>query len=180
MLKETPSSALLVKAALGYVESDEVDVFDPVLSLAATLWEPIEPMNQAPLWARDASVRQAPASVLLVEGVKDTFYLPRMASALAVAAQMDVAAPTVEPDMEASLAPVGGALKSPPFSANRTYAAPVTLAVVQHEAPPNDDGHYVVFRVPAAQYQYGCFFASAVSGAPVVAPRSADAFAPCP
>ncbi|MEW5740124.1 MAG: hypothetical protein AB1938_14430 [Myxococcota bacterium] len=177
VLKQTPSSAELVKSVLGYAASDEVDVFDPVLSLAATLWDPIEPMNQAPLWARESTTRASPASVLLIEGVVDTYYLPRMVSALAVAARMDVAAPTVEPDLPQSLAVVGGEVKPPPLSNNR---AGVTLAVVQHEAPPGTDGHFVVFRQAAAQYQYGCFFASAVTGVPVVPPKVADALAPCP
>lgn len=177
VLKQTPSSAELVKGVLGYAASDEVDLFDPVLSLAATLWDPIEPMNQAPLWARDSSTRASPASVLLLEGVVDTYYLPRMVSALAVSARMDVAAPTVEADLPQSLALVGGEVKTPPLSGNRSG---VTLAVVQHEAAPGTNGHFVVFRQAEAQYQYACFFESALTGAPVVAPRNADAFAACP
>ena len=176
VLKQTPNSAELVKPLLGYVDSDTVDIFDPVLTLAGTLWEPIEPMNQAPGWALDLRARATPASVLLVEGIVDTYYLPRMVNALAMAARLDVAAPALDPDTVGELQQVGGGARAAPFSANRDGR---TLAVVQHAAPPGGDGHFVVFNLEEARYQYACFFAAAAAGrAPVVAPPTPGA--PCP
>jgi len=168
VLKQTPASAELVKPLLGYVEGDTVDIFDPVLTLAATMWEPIEPMNQAPGWARELRARAAPSSVLIVEGIVDTYYLPRMVNALAMAAQVDVASPALDEKTPGELAAAGGGVKAAPFSGNRDG---VTLGLVQHAALFQQDGHFVVFDKPEARHQYGCFFAAAAAGrAPVVAP----------
>ena len=182
VLKQTPASAELVKLLLGYQDGDVVDVFDPVLHLASTLWDPIEPMNQAPLWGREPALRTAPASMLVIEGVTDTYYLPKMVAALATAAQLDVVGPTVEPLLVAGVTSVGGAQRTAPVSGNRA-AGPTayTHAVAQYAAAPGHNGHFVVFDQPPVKYQYVCFFASAGGGraASVVAP-SPDPLADCP
>ncbi|MBL8957997.1 MAG: hypothetical protein JNK82_44900 [Myxococcaceae bacterium] len=173
VLKQTPASAELVKPLLGYTDADAVDIFDPVLTLAATMWEPIEPMNQAPGWVRDLRARTTPISVLLVEGIVDTYYLPRMVNALAMSARVDVAAPALDPDTVTELAQVGTGPRATPFSANSGGS---TLGLVQYPALPNQDGHFVVFNRPETRVQYACFFASAASGQAVVV--AADAGCP--
>lgn len=120
VLKQSPPSAELARRFLTYRDDDEVDELDPVLQLAATLWDPVEPMNQAPLWAKDGAVRTQAASVLLVEGILDTYYVPRMVNALATAAQLDAASPLVDSSLAERLRAVGGDERAPPFSANRT------------------------------------------------------------
>src|SRR6185369_12189557 len=123
VLKQTPNSAELARALLGYVDGDTVDIFDPVMTLAATLWEPIEPMSHAGGWS---------GSVLLFEGVLDTFYLPRMVNALAMAGRFDAAEPaTLDENLGPDLAQVGGQIRAAPFSKNRDGE---TRGMVQHAA----------------------------------------------
>lgn len=177
VLKQATGSAELVASLLSYRSDDVVEVFDPILTLAATAWDPIEPMNQAPLWS-DASFRGAPASVLQIAGLDDTFYLPVMQGALARAAHLDFVAPALEPEVKAAVLAGGGAEVNAPLSANR---GTVTQAVVQHATIPGVDGHYVVFRVPRVKFQAGCWWETAARrGTPVVEAPVDDANAACP
>ncbi|MFZ5441048.1 MAG: hypothetical protein ACOZQL_13655 [Myxococcota bacterium] len=169
VLKQATGSAELVAQLLAYRDDDVVETTDPMLQLASIAWDPIEPMNQAPLW------RARGASVLLVAGLVDTYYLPRMQAALAHAAQLDLVGPSLEPELLEGVLAGGGARVDAPLSGNRTGA---TQAVVQHQARAGRDGHFVVFDDAPVRHQYGCFFETAVSlGVPrVVAPLpSADA-----
>jgi hypothetical protein len=177
VLKQATGSAELVASLLSYRSDDVVEVFDPILTLAATAWDPIEPMNQAALWS-DATFRGAPASVLLVAGLDDTFYLPVMQGALARAAHLDLVAPALEPEVKAAVRLGGGAEMKSPLSANR---GAVTQAVVQHATTAGVDGHYVVFRVPRVKFQAGCWWETAARrGTPVVEAPVDDANAACP
>lgn len=177
VLKQATGSAELVASLLSYRTDDVVEVFDPILTLAATAWDPIEPMNQAPLWS-DATFRGAPASVLQIAGLDDTFYLPVMQGALARAAHLDFVGPALEPEVRAAVLAGGGAEVSAPVSANR---GAVTQAVVQHATLSGVDGHYVVFRVPRVKFQAGCWWETAARrGTPVVEAPVDDANAACP
>lgn len=120
--------------------------------------------------------------MLLIEGVLDTYYLPRMVNALATAAQLDAAPPLVDASLAERLRAVGGDERAAPFSANRTGfdGAPVTLGVVQHAAEADRDGHFVVFDQADAKFQYACFLRSAANGAATVAAPKADPLASCP
>lgn len=167
VVKEATGSAELVAQLLAYREGDVADLFDPVLQFASIAWDPIEPMNQAPLWT-DASYRGSPSSVLLVAGLVDTYYLPRMQAALVQAAQLELVGPSLEPEVVAAAT---GQVSAP---------APGRQAVVQHAARPGRDGHFVVFDEPAVKHQYGCFFETAItSGLPRVVAPAISADAPC-
>ena len=172
-MKESGSNAELVGQILGYKDGDTVDIFDPVINLAATLWDPVEPMNQAGQWAERA------VSVLIFEGIVDTFYLPRMVQALAMAAPADAVGTMLEPGMQSGLSEVNANVVAAPLTGNRADGR-ATIAVVQHAKNGNSDGHYVVFEKPEAKYQYACFFASAARGVPTVFAPLNDAFAACP
>ena len=177
VIKQATGSAELAAQLLSYRPDDVVDLFDTVLQLASTAWDPIEPMNQAPLWT-DVSYRGAPCSVMLIAGLTDTYYLPRMQGALAQAAQLDLVSPSLEPEVLAGVVLGGGREVAAPFSANRVGS---TQAVMQFQARPGHDGHFVVFDEPAVRYRYGCFFETAVrSGFPRVVPAGTNADAPCP
>ena len=177
VIKQATGSAELVSQLLNYRPDDVVDLFDPVLQLASIAWDPIEPMNQAPLWT-DATYRGAPCSVLLVAGLTDTYYLPRMQAALAQAARMDLVGPSLEPEVLAGVVLGGGREVSPPLSANRGGS---TQAVMQYPARSGRDGHFVVFDEAPVKHRYGCFFETAVrSGTARVVPAEASADAPCP
>jgi hypothetical protein len=172
VLKQATGSAELVGQLLSYRADDTVDLFDPVLQFASIAWDPIEPMNQAPLWGERGT------SVLLIAGLTDTYYLPRMQAALAQAGQFDLAGPSLEPEVLAGVLAGGGQALTEPVSRNRGES---TRAVLQHAARPGRDGHFVVFDEPPVRHQYGCFFETAVSaGVPRVVAPGAAADAPCP
>lgn len=176
VIKQATGSAELVGQLLAYRPDDVVELFDPVLQLASTAWDPIEPMNQAPLWT-DAAYRGAPSSVLLVAGLTDTYYLPRMQAALAQAARMDLVGPALEPEVLAAVALGAGREVAAPLFSNRPGS---TQAVVQHAARPGRDGHFVVFDEAPVRHRYGCFFETAVAaGAPRVVAPASSADAPC-
>ena len=167
VLKQATGSAELIAQLLAYREGDVVDLFDPVLQFASIAWDPIEPMNQAPLW-NDASYRGSAAPVLLVAGLVDTYYLPRMQAALVQAAKMELVGPSLEPEV---LAAATGQV-TPPVAGAQT--------VVQHAARPGRDGHFVVFDEPEVKQQYGCFFETAVRlGIPRVVVSAASPDAAC-
>lgn len=177
VLKQATGSAELAGQLLSYRQGDVVELFDPVLQLASIAWDPIEPMNQAPLWT-DSTFRGAPASVLLVAGLTDTYYLPRMQAALAQAARMDLVGASLEPEVLAGVVLGGGRGLTAPLSGNRAGS---TQAVMQYAARPGRDGHFVVFDEAAVKSVYGCFFQTAVSsGTPRVVPPASSADAPCP
>ncbi|MDP1824047.1 MAG: hypothetical protein Q8L48_12420 [Archangium sp.] len=176
VLKQATGSAELVGQLLSYRAGDVVDLFDPVLQLASIAWDPIEPMNQAPLWT-DSGYRGAPASVLLVAGLTDTYYLPRMQAALAQAAKMDLVGPALEPEVLAAVTLGGGREVTAPLAANRAGS---TQAVLQHAARAGRDGHFVVFDEAPVKHRYACFFTTAVSGGVArVVSAAASADAPC-
>ena len=176
VLKQATGSAELVGQLLSYRADDVVELFDPVLQLASIAWDPIEPMNQAPLWT-DSTFRGAPTSVLLVAGLTDTYYLPRMQAALAQAARMDLVGASLEPEVLAGVVLGGGGQVTAPLSANRTGS---TQVVLQYAARPGRDGHFVVFDEAPVKHLYGCFFQSAVvSGVPRVVAPASSADAPC-
>lgn len=171
VLKQATGSAELVAQLLAYRADDVVEVTDPMLQLASIAWDPIEPMNQAPLWLERG------ASVLLVAGLTDTYYLPRMQAALAHAARMDLVGPSLEAELVEGVLAGGGARVDAPLQGNR---AGTTQAVVQFAAGAGRDGHFVVFDDAPVRHQYGCWLETAVTrGVPRVVAPAASADAPC-
>lgn len=176
--------AAAVRLLLRYEGADQVDVFDPVLNLAQTLWEPTEAINWAGRWARDArGPGAAPRDVMIVEGVVDGYFPPPAVNALAIAARAEPLTPTVEDTLGVAVGWVGGHARAPGFSGNLVVGsgARVTAGVVQHAAPAGFSGHYVPFELPGPKYQYRCFFDALVrTGRGLVAAPAADALGPCP
>jgi hypothetical protein len=180
-MKETPAMPVIVAGLLGLYVDDPPEVFDPILQLVAMLWEPIEPMNYADLWALDLAARDAPASVLLVGGITDSYFLPPMIEALAMAARMDVVEPLVDEEILVGLDLVGRGSVAAPASANHSVGSDsVSLFTVQYAAPDGHDGHYVPFDLEGPKYQYSCFLSSALAGVATVPPASTSGLDPCP
>lgn len=150
-----------------------------VLNLAQTLWEPMEPMNWARLWAPEQPPGSAGKDVLVLEGVVDGYFPPPAVNALAVAAQPTPLQPLVDSTLLDATALRGRTAAPAPISANQ--AGTYTAALAQHAAPPMVDGHYIPFELDAPKYQYRCFFEARVrTGVAVLQAPASDAFAPCP
>jgi hypothetical protein len=140
--------AELTALLLGFTPGDAADLFDPVLQLAQTYWDPIEPMH----W-----LAQATAPVLLIGGHVDGYFPPPSQRALALASGATVVPPIVDPDLAQSLAWCGDAASGPP-------CAMPTRLLAQFLAPNGLSGHYVPFELPAAKRAYRCFFSSLREG----------------
>ncbi len=176
--------APVVRLLLRYDGGDQVDLYDPVLNLAQTLWEPTEAINWASRWARDVrGPGAAPRDVMIVEGILDGYFPPPAVNALAIAARAEPLSPTVEDTLVTAAAWVGGRPRPSGFSANLMVGSnnAVTAGVVQHAAPADVSGHYVPFELPGPKYQYRCFFDALVrTGRGVVVAPASDALAACP
>jgi hypothetical protein len=165
--------ATLTALMLEYDTSDVADIFDPIINLFNTYAESAEPLNWARRWAKH---------VLIIEGVVDGYFPPPMVNALALAAGSEPVEPLVENTLLSVAQPYGGAVQSPPAQNNLdTPAGPVSMLLVQYEAPPDVSGHYVPFELSEPKYQYRCFFNSFVrTGTATVFTADASALAPCP
>ena len=118
-----------------------------------------------------------PKNILLIEGVVDGYFLPRMVNALAMAARLDLAGPVVDPDAPGEIGLAGGSAVDLPAGPNR---AEVSGYVVQFEAV-DFDGHYVPFELPAPKYTYKCWFDSLIETGSAVLPAAVnDGEAACP
>lgn len=182
-IKEQPFRfASIVKSALSYDPDDEVDIYDTVLQLAQTLWEPSEPMNAARLWTREPHNNNPSKHILLIEGIRDGYFPPEAVNALAIAARTAPVAPTVEDSLTKALQAIK--LQPLPAPASLNFKLPqgsFSTLLVQHLAPKGLDGHYVPFALSPPKYQYRCFFASFIkTGVPKVPTPQDDALAPCP
>lgn len=171
----------LVKLLLGYDSEDDVDAFDPPLTLFQTVMDPVDVTT----WARHIALSpfpgSAPKPLLLSEGVIDTFHLPRMADAQGLAAGLDVIGPLVDPDAEAAYSLAGRSVLPAPASGNIVAGTgAVTGVVMQRAQREGIDGHHVHYEWPDVKYRYSCFFATlARTGQAVLLPPVDDGLAPC-
>lgn len=165
---------------LDYDDDDQVDVFDPALTLFQTALESIEVMS----WGR-ATVQHplsgvGPKQLLLIEGVTDTYHLPRMVNAYAMSVGLDLVEPEVEPTAREDYALVGRGVLAAPAIANVDVGLGLTAVTIQR-AQNEEDGHYVPFELDDVKYRYSCFVASAVADdIATVPPPNDDPAAPCP
>jgi hypothetical protein len=171
----------IVRLVLGYGSDDEVDALDPPLTLFQTVMDPVDVTT----WARHIARAPLPGSaakpLLLVEGVVDTFHLPRMVDTQGLAAGLDVVGPLVDPDAEAAYALAGRGVIAAPASGN--LGAPggaVTGVTMQRVQREGIDGHHVPYEWGDVKYRYSCFFESfARTGQAVLLPPVDDGLAPC-
>ena len=149
---------------------------DPALALLQWAGEPADPQ----VYARaiiDAPIVGAPRSVLMFQGILDTYIPPPVANALSLAMGLDLAGGALDArlsDRFVSLAGLldlaGSAMIDLPAGANRGSGA-ITGVVVQHEEDGIEDGHEVAFQTADAPHQYRCFLESLAAGAPRVPSR---------
>jgi len=171
---------LIVGGLLGYKAGDEVDRFDYALSVFQHAMGPVEVMNWGHLRRRERTTAAA-QDMLLIEGVNDTYHYPRMVHAYAMAADLDVAGPTVEPTAALELPLVGGKSVALPTSGNRQGKdRKYTAVVVQKAEFAGIDGHYVPFVYDDLKHRVSCFLAShAEDGVARLGAGKADPLAGC-
>ncbi len=160
---------------------DVVDLFDPIATLWQTALEPVEVMSWGRATIRHPLPARAPKPILLVEGVVDSYHLPRMVNAYAMSVGLDLAGPEAEDTAAADYALVGREVLPPPVSGNIDLASgDITAATIQR-AQNHQDGHYVPFELDDVKYRYSCFVASLVrDGIATIPPPDDDPLAACP
>jgi hypothetical protein len=96
----------------------------------------------------------------MFEGLIDGYFLPRMVSALAMAAHFDQAGPVADDKLINEIGMTGGKSVPLPALPNRNGRSGY---VVQFKAD-GFNGHYVAFELPQAKYTYKCWFKSLLEG----------------
>jgi hypothetical protein len=164
---------------LDYEAEDEIDIFDPALTLFQHALSSVEVMN----WGRATVQHPLPGiaskQLLHIEGVVDTYHFPRMANAYSMAVGLDLVEPAYEETAAQELPLVGRSVIPAPARANVDAGADLTAVVIQREQN-HQDGHYVSFELDDVKYRYSCFVATAVADdiATVPAPKD-DPAADC-
>jgi hypothetical protein len=161
---------------LDFDEDDEVDIFDPALTLFQHVLESVEVMS----WGRATVQHPLPGvrgkQVLHIEGVVDTYHFPRMANAYSMAIGLDLVEPEAEETAALELPLVGRGVLPAPATAN--IDSRLTAVVIQRQQN-HQDGHYVPFELDDVKYRYSCFVATAIANqfATVPLPRNDPAAA---
>jgi hypothetical protein len=143
------AEALLRYAALGRT----LDEHDPALTFFQYAIEAADPPLYAPM-IRD---RPDPPTVLMIQGIVDTYILPPIANATSLSLHLDLAGPAHDashPDLT-HFTPLADLL---PLTGRTTIDLPAPgNLVVQHLEDDLQDGHEVAFQLEAARLQYQNF-----------------------
>jgi hypothetical protein len=177
-LKQEPFAiAEVMAAALGIAATERVDEFHPISLIFQMSLEAVEAMNFARLWVDNPLPGHDAKNILLIEGLVDGYFLPRMANALAMAGRLDLAGPVEDDTMLDEIRWVGADGVALPAGPNR---GSVSAHAVQFVAD-DFDGHYVAFELPQVKYTYKCWLTSILAdGAGTVPVAVADGLASCP
>jgi predicted esterase len=157
-----------ISAVVSDVDRDyPLDEFDPIVSMVQAYAEPSDPENYGPLLLREPPSGVEPKNLYQSEGFLDS-YVPQLGmEAFAVSIGESPVTPIISAVDGFRLR--GLSTLDPPVSNN---AGDRTAVFLQYNALPNDDGHFVVFDVPAAQKQHAAFLGTlaATGTATLVAP----------
>ncbi len=177
----------IAEGLLGYrgADSRTLREDDPVVNWLQWAGEEADAAVYAPLLVREGS---QPRHILMFQGIVDTYIMPPIANAMTIATGLDLAGPALDRDEPriASYASIldvlplrGSVARGFPVTANLASGdgGHVTGAVVQHLEDGIEDGHEVMWQLPAAQTQYRCFLRSFLRDP---APRIVDPAVGCP
>jgi hypothetical protein len=163
--KPSPSVAALVKTvflALNGDEGDELSVFHPALSLAQTIVDPVDPVHYARYDQRSPRPGFAAKSIYMTEGINpdgtgDSYAPPHGIEVQALAMGLPLMLPAVRPIAEGAWGgPAPVAIPKAGLSGN-LGAGTASGVLAQWAVPPGEDGHFVIFDVPAARDQAAGF-----------------------
>jgi hypothetical protein len=158
ILERTSPFALapLIVAVAGTYDG-ELDEFHPLMALAQSIADPVDPQNYARLY-RDPLPGHTAQNVMHFVGTNDTENPPASGEAMAVALRAVEIAPVLDPVLGltlAGIAPSNGAV-----SGNNRGAT----AVFAEFYNPTEDGHFIMYDVPAARALAAQFFATVLPG----------------
>jgi hypothetical protein len=159
------------------IHDDPVDENNPTLAMLQMWLDRSDPINYASRMVRDPMIGPdgnptSPRSIFQSEGFIDTYAPNPGIEAFATAIGGDLVMTADEKAVE-GLTLRGRTVKAPPFSDNLDNVTAVLAQYNQHAPAPGDDGHFVVFDVPAAEKQSADFLGTlaATGTATVVTPN---------
>jgi hypothetical protein len=140
-----------------FLRDDPVDEDNPSLALCQMWFERADGVNYAPMMVRKPGLGPdgtalAPRNIFQTEGFTDTYTPNPAIEAMAVAIGGDLVQVPDQQDVRGLTELRGRSVLAPPFS-NNAADGRATAVLAQYAAPPDDDGHYVVFDVPLATRQ---------------------------
>jgi hypothetical protein len=148
-----------IPAVVGALFHDPVDEFHPVLNLAQAYAESSDPENYAKYYFREPPAQFAAKPIYQSLGIVDHYTPIPVIKALALAMGVQPVTPMLEPIDGLDLA--GLSFTDPPVASN-VAGGQATGVLLEYIAPPGDDGHFVVFDVPAAIAQSNRFLGTHV------------------
>ncbi len=143
-------------------EREELDLFHPTLMVAQSLVDPVDPINYARNTVWEPRPGFLPKSILMTEGIAasgvgDSFTPPRGTEAQAVAMGLPLMLPA-QRELPQTAYGAPPPVEIPPAGLSGNLAQGMASgALVQWAPPPDSDGHFVVFDVPAARQQVALF-----------------------
>jgi hypothetical protein len=173
-----PSVAQAVRALLGLTSPDkatELNEFHPILNLAQTFVDAIDPIHYARLTAAEPLSGNPPKSVLVTEGVRadgtgDSYAPPHGIELGAVAMGVPRLLPGTHPVTEAAWSGLADIANGSAGISGNLAGGKATGVLAQFVPPPDHDGHFVAFDVPEAQALTMAFERSLVDAVPAKIP----------
>ncbi|HTR50765.1 MAG TPA: hypothetical protein VMJ10_08675 [Kofleriaceae bacterium] len=148
-----------------------MDEDNPELALAQTWIERADGVNYAKLFVREPPAGSAAKNIFQTEGFIDTYAPDPCIEAFATSLGSDIVSEPAEKSV-LGLMLRGRMVLNPPIMHNVANGS-ATAVLAQYDAPPNDDGHFVVFDVSTARIQSSDFLGTfaATGTATVVVPQ---------
>ena len=140
---------------------EELDTFHPMLAVVQMLSDVTDPLNYARYWQHEAPWWQAmPTSVLMTEGLQDTYTPPSTTEALAGAAGLPVLEPVAHASTVARMRGLVGEAVPTAGNLRGWDGTPVSGGLAQFP----DHGHFPIFEDEGASAMYADFLETALAG----------------
>lgn len=156
-----PDVSALVKRllfALGDEEQGEVDIFHPEISLIQTLVDVVDPINYARYENLAPRAGFAAKSTYMTEGINpdglgDSYAPPHGIEAQALAMGLPLSLPAQRPIAESAWGGPQPVTVPPEGLSGNLANGQASGVLAQWAVPDGEDGHFVMFDVPAARAQ---------------------------
>jgi pimeloyl-ACP methyl ester carboxylesterase len=143
------------------LEAEDFGIFHPTLNLVQLFFESADGVNYARHWFSEPLPSVPAKSILMTEGMDDTYAPPETIEPLATAGELDPVSPIERliPGMELK----GHDPLTPPVSGNASMGT-VTAGLAQYPVDPDYDGHFVATNDPGCIDTWSRFLADLAAG----------------
>jgi hypothetical protein len=179
LYKQSPfETRPMAELMLGYaLHQHALSEHDPMLSLLQWGGEAADPQ----IYGRAIAERADPPHVLVFQGLLDSYIPPPIANPLNLSLELDLAGEALDesyPEYRPYIADEAlGRQRQLDYPVQGNGRDGVTRVLAQHAEDGIEDGHEVLFQLPAAQRQLRCFLETFTAGTPVVV--APDTSGPC-